>query len=146
MVSIGDYLDGAGAKEEADRFMPFVTTKLEFDPRPRLNWAPIRFESHELNHNQYHSTTLIGVIYGSPIAMKGITLACKNKWKFLSGSFSIASMGFKCLLFVFDKEEDKVWVMNNRSWYLFQRALLALSNWQPFFDPLTEPTSAIQAF
>lgn len=27
--------------------------------------------------------------------------------------------------------------MNNRSWYLFQRALLALTNWQPFFDPLT---------
>lgn len=73
--------------------------------------------------------TLTSVIYGSQIAMKGITLACKNKWRFVSGSFSISAMGFKCILFIFDNEEDKAWVMNSRPWYLFRRDLLALTNW-----------------
>lgn len=69
-------------------------------------------------------TVLIRVVYGAPITMKGINLACKNKWKALAGSFSIYVMGFKCILLVFDKEEDKIWVMGNKPWYLFQKTLL----------------------
>lgn len=93
VVTLGNCVEVAGSKEEPDRFMPFVTTRLQFDRRLGLNRAPIRFESHEHNHNQYRRT-LIGVIYGSQIAMKGITLACKNKWRFLSSSFSSASFLF----------------------------------------------------
>lgn len=93
--------------------MPYVVMKLEFDRLPGLNRVPIRFEPHELNRNQCRRTVLIGVVYGAPIAMKGITLACKNKWKSISGSFSIAAMGFKSILKIFEKEDDKIWVMSN---------------------------------
>lgn len=46
-------------------------------------------------------------------------------------------MGFRCILFVFDNEEDKMWVIDNKTWYLYQKALLALTHWKPFFDSLT---------
>lgn len=136
MFGGGDVDVPKGSLEDS-AFLPYVVTKLEFDRIPESSRAPIRFELHELNHSQYRKSALIGVIYGAPIPMKGITLAYKNKWKALAGLFSISAMGFKCIPFVFDKEEDKIWVMGNRPWYVFQKALLALSNLQPCFDPLT---------
>lgn len=91
-----------------------MVTKLEFDRIPDLSRAPVRFEPYELNHGQYNRNTLIRVVYGAPISMKGVTLACKNKRKSLAGSFSISAMRFKCILLVFDKEEDKIWIMSNK--------------------------------
>lgn len=64
---------------EEGSYLPYVVTKLELNSIPGLNRALVRFELHELNHSQYRKIAFIGVIYGAPIAMKGITLDCKNK-------------------------------------------------------------------
>lgn len=120
----GEDREGIKVNLEEGSFLPHVVTKLEFDHLSGLHRTSVRFKAHELNHILYQKMALIGVIYSSPIVMKGISLGCKNKWKALSGSFSISVVGFKCLLLVFEMEEDKVWVMRSRPWYLFQKVLL----------------------
>lgn len=87
-------MEMANSKIEVGGSVPVTATKLEFDRVPGLSKAPVKFELHELNHQQYWKTALIGVLYGTPIATKGIMLACKTRWQYLSGLFTISAMGF----------------------------------------------------
>lgn len=77
-VAYGELVEMAKSKIDDGGMMSMAATKLELFLVPGLSRAPVKFELQELNHQQYRKTTLIGVVYGSPIAMKGVTLACKN--------------------------------------------------------------------
>lgn len=87
--------------------------------------------SHFLNH--YQNFCLVGKIFGQPVSATVVHDKCLANWQGLQGSVTIERLGNLWFRIEFTQEEDLVYVLDNRPWFVKGR-IFHLRRWTPSFS------------
>lgn len=86
---------------------------------------------HFLNH--YQSFCLVGKIFGTPVSATVVQEKCLANWQGLLGTVTIERLGNLWFRIIFTQEEDLVYVLDNRPWFVKGR-IFHLRRWTPSFS------------
>ncbi|KAK9912464.1 hypothetical protein M0R45_036326 [Rubus argutus] len=86
---------------------------------------------HFLNH--YQNFCLVGKIFGQPVSATVVQEKCLANWQGLQGTVTIERFGNLWFRIEFIQEEDLIYVLDNRPWFVKGR-IFHLRKWTPSFS------------
>ncbi|XP_034229350.1 uncharacterized protein LOC117638326 [Prunus dulcis] len=114
---------------------PSVVRKGRFTFRMDRNETKVSTTALDYSvQSHYETFCLVGKIFGVPVNSRVIRHILKSEWKNMQGEVTVDHIGRDWYKVEFTAEEDVVYVLENRPWFVLGQ-IFALQRWTPDFSP-----------